>query len=183
MQGKEDFPIFATMNRFAMKSRVFSLSLVAMFLPLSVAAQKKMVVVDIETLIPIGGVNVTGNNGSFTTDSLGWFAVPDSAKSLAFSHVNYESRLINMEEVCDTVFLISKLLNIKEVVVFGHAQYRDDMKALKKQLRMNKVEAQLMAANPSGGNLLALFEYIIPKSWRSKKETKRERLKRILDAY
>lgn len=27
-----------------------------------------------------------------------------------FSHVNYESRIINLEEVRDTVFLISKLL-------------------------------------------------------------------------
>ena len=169
----------------AMKNRMMWLSLVTVFFFLSAAAQKKMVVVDIETLIPIGGVNITSKEGVFTTDSLGWFAVPDSAKSLAFSHVNYESRWINMEEVNDTVFLISKLLNIKEVVVFGHAQYRDDMKALKKQLRLEKNEAALLAANPaSGGNLLSFIGYIIPKKWRqSKKEARRERLKRILEEY
>lgn len=43
---------------------------------------------------------------------------------MVFSHVNYESRIINMEEVRDTVYLISKLLNVKEVVVFGKAKPR-----------------------------------------------------------
>lgn len=161
------------------------LSLMMVFSGLSAADQKRMVVVDIETLIPISGVNVTSKEGTVTTDSLGWFSVPDSCRSLAFSHVNYESRIVNMEEVNDTVYLISKLLNIKEVVVFGHAQYRDDMKALKKQLRLEKNEAALLAANPaSGGNLLSLLGYIIPKKWRqSKKAARRERLKRILEEY
>ena len=148
------------------------------------SAQQRRVVVDIETLIPINGVNITSREGTITSDSLGRFSVSDSCRSLAFSHVNYESRIVNMEEVNDTVFLISKLLNIKEVVVFGHAQYRDDMKALKKQLRLEKNEAALLAANPAGGNLLALIGYIIPKKWRqSKKEARRERLKRILEEY
>lgn len=161
------------------------LSLMMAFSGLSAADQKRMVVVDIETLIPISGVNVTSKEGTVTTDSLGWFSVPDSCRSLAFSHVNYESRIVNMEEVNDTVYLISKLLNIKEVVVFGHAQYRDDMKALKKQLRLEKNEAALLTANPaSGGNLLSLLGYIIPKKWRqSKKAARRERLKRILEEY
>ena len=152
---------------------------------LAASAQRRRVVVDIETLIPINGVNITSREGTITSDSLGWFSVSDSCRSLAFSHVNYESRWINMEEVNDTVFLISKLLNIKEVVVFGHAQYRDDMKALKKQLRLEKNEAALLAANPaSGGNLLSFIGYIIPKKWRqSKKEARRERLKRILEEY
>lgn len=143
-----------------------------------------MVVVDVETLIPLIGVNVTSKDGTVTTDSLGCFTVPDSCKSLAFSHVNYESRLINMEEVRDTVFLISKLLNIKEVVVFGHAKYRDDMQALKKQLRLEKSEAQLLAANPASVSLLSFVDYLVPKRWRqSKKAARRERLKRILEEY
>ena len=172
------------MNRLTIARRLFGWSLVAMLSCLSATAQRKMVVVDIETLIPINGGNITSKDGTITSDSLGYFPVPDSCRSLAFSHVNYESRIVNMEEVNDTVFLISKLLNIKEVVVFGHAQYRDDMKALKKQLRLEKNEAALLAANPAGGNLLALIGYIIPKKWRqSKKAARRERLKRILEEY
>lgn len=173
------------MNRLTIVRRLLGWSLVAMFSCLSAAAQKKMVVVDIETLISINGVNITSKEGTIMSDSLGWFSVSDSCRSLAFSHVNYESRLINTEEVGDTIFLISKLLNIKEVVVFGHAQYRDDFKELKKQLRIQKTEAQLVAANPSsGGNLLSLIGYLIPKKWKkNSKQARRERLKQILEEY
>jgi hypothetical protein len=148
-------------------------------------AQRRLSVVDIETLMPINGVNVVTKGLSAQTDSLGCITVPDSCRSVSFSHVNYESRLINLEEVNDTVFLISKLLNLKEVVVFGHAKYRDDFKELKKQLRMEKTEAQLIGADPSsGGNLLPLLAKLIPKRWKKNtKQTRRERLKQILDNY
>ena len=111
--------------------------------------------------------------------------MPDSCRSLVLSHVNYESRLINADEVGDTIFMISKLLNMKEVVVFGHAQYRDDVKELKKRLRMEKTEAELAAIDPSsGGNILPLLARLIPKKWRkNSKKARRERLKRILEEY
>ena len=123
--------------------------------------------------------------GTTTTDSLGYVSVADSCKSLSFSHVNYESRLVNLDELNDTVFLISKLLNIKEVVIFGHGPHRVLPESLKRQLRLDKKEAQLAAIDPkSGGNLLSLIGYIIPKKWRtSKKEKRRQRLKEILDNY
>ena len=109
--------------------------------------------------------------------SLGYVSVNDSCKSLSFSHVNYESRLVNLKELNDTVFLISKLLNIKEVVVFGHGQRNELPEALKRQLEIDKKEAQLAAINPSSGNLLALLSYIIPKKWRkSKKEKQRQKV-------
>ena len=88
-------------------------------------AQRRLVVVDVETLIPVAGANVVSREGTVTTDSLGHVSVSDSCKSLSLSHVNYESRLINLNEVRDTVFMISKLLNLKEVVVFGHGKKRD----------------------------------------------------------
>ena len=72
-------------------------------------AQRRLVVVDVETLIPVVGANVISKDGNCTTDSLGYFSVSDSCKTLSFSHVNYESRLVNLNEVRDTVFMISKL--------------------------------------------------------------------------
>ena len=54
---------------------------------------------------------------------------------------------------------------------------------------MDKIDAQLAAANPNGGiNLIALFNKLMPKKWLQKlrKNTKQERLKRIqkmLDEY
>ena len=151
---------------------------------IQVHAQRRLVVVDVETLLPVVGANVISKDGSATTDSLGYISVSDSCKSLSFSHVNYESRLINLKELNDTVFLISKLLNIKEVVVFGHDQRDKLPEALKRQLEIDKKEAQLAAIDPRSGNLLTLLNYIIPKKWRkSKKEKQRQRLKKILDAY
>ena len=147
-------------------------------------AQRRLVVVDVETLIPVVGANVISKDGNCTTDSLGYFSVSDSCKTLSFSHVNYESRLVNLNEVRDTVFMISKLLNIKEVVVFGHGERKELPDALKKQLEMEKENAKLAAIDPSSGNLLSLFAYLIPKKWRkNSKEARRKRLKQILENY
>ena len=130
------------------------------------------------------GANVISKDGNCTTDSLGYFSVSDSCKTLSFSHVNYESRLVNLNEVRDTVFMISKLLNIKEVVVFGHGERKELPDALKKQLEMEKENAKLAAIDPSSGNLLSLFAYLIPKKWRkNSKEARRKRLRQILENY
>ena len=147
-------------------------------------AQRRQVVVDVETLMPVAGANVSSKDGNLTTDSLGFFSVSDSCKTLSFSHVNYESRLVNLNEVSDTIFLISKLLNIKEVVVFGHGQPKELPEALKKQLEAEKENAKLAAIDPSSGNLLSLFAYLIPKKWRKNtKAARRKRLKQILENY
>ena len=149
-----------------------------------VFAQRRLVAVDIETLIPVAGANVVSKDGNTTTDSLGYFSVSDSCRSLAFSHVNYEPRMINLTEVRDTVFLISKLLNVREVVVFGHGPHDVLPEALKKQLKINKTEAELAAADPSSVNLLPLLARLVPKKWRkNKKEEKKKRLRQILNDY
>ena len=147
-------------------------------------AQRRFVVVDVETLIPVTGANVVSSDGNTTTDSLGYFSVSDSCRTLAFSHVNYEPRMINTSEVRDTVFLISKLLNVREVVVFGHGPHDVLPEALKKQLKINKTEAELAAADPSGVNLLPLLARLVPKKWRrNKKEERLKRLRQILNDY
>ena len=74
------------------KIRLFLLLLIAG--TLQGFAQRRLVVVDVETLIPVVGANVISKDGNCTTDSLGYFSVSDSCKTLSFSHVNYESRLV-----------------------------------------------------------------------------------------
>ena len=148
-------------------------------------AQRRLVVVDVETLIPVAGANVVSREGTVTTDSLGHVSVSDSCKSLSFSHVNYESRLINLNEVRDTVFMISKLLNVKEVIVFGHGKKRD-YSELQRRLGLDRVEAQLAAAGSPGMDLVALFNTLfVPKKWRAsyRKKQRMKRLKEILDRY
>ncbi len=156
---------------------------------LMASSQRRLTVVDVETLFPIGGANVVGKGVTTQTDSLGHVTVTDSCKSLIFSHVNYENRIINVEEVRDTVFLISKLLNLKEVVVLGKGKPRDELKELNSRLHLSKEEIQaIKAAQGSGVNVLALINYVIPKRWKeywrkNTKEGRRERLKKILQDY
>ena len=147
-------------------------------------SQRHLVVVDVETLIPIGGVNITSKEGVYTTDSLGWFAVPDSAKSLAFSHVNYESRLLNLSEVRDTVFLVSKYMSIREVVVFGKGKNDEIRENMNKMLVLNKTDAQLLGANPSGGNLLGIIGQFMGKILPKSKSAKRkQKAREIIENY
>ena len=65
----------------------------------SVQPKRQLTVVDVETLVPVVGANVVGKDMTLTTDSMGIVYVPKDSKSLAFSHVNYESRIINTKEV------------------------------------------------------------------------------------
>lgn len=150
-------------------------------------AQRRLSVIDVETLVPVVGANVVSSEGTTTTDSLGMFSIADSCKTLVFSHVNYEPRIINVNEVRDTVYLISKLLNLKEVIVFGHGKKRDHSDLIK-SLKLNKTEAELAAAKVDVGaslNLGKVLKALIPKRRRKgyRKEQQRKRLKEILEEY
>ncbi|MBR3398457.1 MAG: hypothetical protein IKH08_01605, partial [Prevotella sp.] len=70
-------------------------------------AQRRLSVINVETLQPVAGANVVSSQGTTTTDSLGVFFITDSCQTLVFSHVNYESRIVNLEEVQDTIYMIS----------------------------------------------------------------------------
>jgi hypothetical protein len=151
----------------------------------TVSAQRQLVVVDIETLIPVVGASVVSKGGTLITDSLGYVSVADSCKSLSFSHVNYESRIINLKEVRDTVYMISKLLNLKEVVVFGHGKKRD-FSELQKRLSLDKVEAQLISGGKRGMDLITAFNTLfVPKKWRKsyRRKQRMKRLQETLDNY
>lgn len=151
-------------------------------LSLPVFGQRRFVVVDIETGVPISGVNVVSStHQADTTNWQGQIDIPDTCRTLLFSHVNYESRMVNVTELRDTVFLISKLLNLKEVVVFGKGKGNDELtERLKKQMRIDKTEKELAAADPSAGfNVLGL----VSKLFSRRKESKKEKLRRILEDY
>ena len=148
----------------------------------AVRGQRRLIVVDVETRVPIRGVNVLSSASlqADTTDWQGLVSVPDTCRSLSFSHVKYESRLLNLDEVKDTVFLISKLMGLPEVTVFGHGKGEDKLKELKKRMRISKEEAQLAAADPAAGfNVLGLIQKLVKR----RKESKKERFRRILEEY
>ena len=158
--------------------------LLALFLAVlcvTVRGQRHLVVVDVETGVPIRGVSVVSSaNRTDTTDWQGSITLPDSCRSLSLSHVKYESRILNLNEVKDTVFLISKLMGLPEVTVIGHGKGEDRLKELKQSLVIDPKEAQLAAADPSRGfNVLGLLQALLKK----RKESKKERFRRILEEY
>lgn len=148
--------------------------------------QRQLVVADLETELPVAQVSVQGPSEVLQSDSLGRFMVSDSVRTLVLSHVNYESRIVNLDEVRDTVFLVSKYLSVREVVVFGKGRVpADELAQLKKSIRMARTEAQLAAADPSQANLLPLLSYLVPKKWKKshRKAQRRKRHEDILREY
>ena len=89
--------------------------------------------------------------------------------------------------------MISKLLNIKEVVVFGKGPLEELPFDMKEELKRKTIDAQLAAANPNSGiQVFEILKMLIPKKWLAsirkslKKNSKEERLKRlqkVLDEY
>lgn len=180
-QGEEDCLLLYPMKTI----RIFFVLMLAI-ISASVTAQRKLVIADVETLRPVAGVNVVGKGFSIQADSMGYFSLPDSSKTAVFSHVNYESRIVNMSEVRgDTVYLISKLLAVEGVVVFGKGKNEDKLKELKKRISLDKTERELATVDPSRGtDLLKLLNYITPKKWRKKsKAEKKKELRQKLDEY
>ena len=151
---------------------------------ITATAQRRLVTVDVETGAPLRGVNVQSHHFIATTDSLGFVTIPDSLHTFLFSHVNYESSLINTYQTADTVYLISKLNNLGEVLVLGKGKKEDDgMDELRERIKKQaQIEAELAAANPNG-NLFGLIGYLIPKKWKNRKENKRKRHAEILENY
>ena len=171
------------MSTFAPMNRLLVI-LALVFLSLPALAQRRLVVCDVESLQPISQVSVRSSAGVDITDSLGYFSVPDTCKSLVFTHVNYESRLLNLSEVRDTVFLVSKYMSIREVVVFGKGKNDEVAERMNKMLGLDKTDAQLLGANPSGGNLLGLIGHAIGKLLPKSKSAKRkQKAREIIENY
>ena len=101
-----------------------------------------------------------------------------------FTHVNYESRLLNLSEVRDTVFLVSKYMSMREVVVFGKGKNDEIRENMNKMLVLNKTDAQLLGANPSGGNLLGIIGQFLGKILPKGKSAKRkQKAREIIENY
>lgn len=160
-----------------------TLTLCLLVMSVAVCAQRRMVVCDIETLSPISQVSVRSSAGVEVTDSMGFFSVPDSCRSLVFTHLNYESRLLNVDEVRDTVFLVSHEMSMREVVVFGKGKDDGLRDRINKMLVLNKTDAQLLGSDPSqGGNLLGLIGKLLPKR-KTRAEKRKQKAREIIENY
>lgn len=92
---------------------------------------RRITVVDIETMIPISGVNVRPDGQSpKATDYLGRVELTERFDSIRFSHVEYMPERLSFIEFRDTMYLYPRHNQLDEVVVMGVSpQLRKAMKA------------------------------------------------------
>ena len=85
-----------------------------------VMAQRKIVVVDFETGLPVKGVSVRCDRSpAVLTNRLGQVEVRQMFDSISFSHVEYARDKLAYAEIEDTMYLVPLRYEIDEVVVMG----------------------------------------------------------------
>lgn len=142
-------------------------------------AQRRVVVVDMDTNVPIRDVSVKIDSQKVVqTDYLGRIDVPIVFDSIAFSHVRYEHERLTMTEVGDTMFLLPKEHTLPEV----------NVSAIKPELmaRLNawvkKAAQEGAALAPRGGGFSFDFANLLDR--RGRRDRKHlERAKKILKEW
>lgn len=169
-----------------MKQYLASIGLL-LVVSLAIAAQRRMIVVDAETKVPVRDVQVYTPEGMDTLTAWdGTFAVPDSFSHLTFRHPHFEQRYILSSELQgDTVWLLPVSNALGEVIIWGRRRFDERMANILKPSAEQALLDQLPQAVPAGPNVLALAGWlyektigkILAKRSRSKKHQKAMREK------
>jgi hypothetical protein len=143
---------------------------------MSAFAQKRGVIIDIETRVPIGDARLfLSTNKEVDTNYRGEFHIVGDFNSLSIVHPKYLTRKMTCAEMTDTIFLIPIMNELSEVVVWGK---KKDISA---QFALNPFDLKLASINPNSGiNLLGLLGYMFKSH---KKEKQQERNKEVLKNY
>jgi len=140
------------------------------------SAQKKCVILDIETKQPVRDAHVQVDSTSvLKTNYRGECVLPDKFKKISISNPLYETLALNLNEVRDTIVLLSNANRIKEVVVNGKRPVlKLNFDGIKENLHLNQVQSQ--GFNPLGlvGSLVKVI---------AKPHKKKDRKKWILENY
>jgi len=150
--------------------------------PLAVVAQRQLVVVNVESRVPIRDVIVTADDGrKFRTPWDGVIEWPDSVERLDFRHPDFESRYVLKPEVQgDTIFLIPNIHALREVVVLGERRFDKRMSSMmyispEKKLSMDLERIQV----PGGFNPVAFALWVYDKTLRKKVDDRKRRKKAL----
>ncbi len=163
---------FAAMNR---RAHIFVLLLSA---SLSLSAQRRGVVVNMETGVPQCDVIVYTDGGeSVVTAWDGSFILRDSFTVVRFASPHFEKRTVCLSEFTDTIRLLPSQNTLSEVEVWGRR------KDLSRRFRPDKGELQLQQPVQQGFNLLGILSYFMKKDRPTRKERRRQRHQELLDNY
>ncbi len=160
--------------------------LVALLVPVAATAkaQRRLLVVNAETKVPVRDVQVyTDNNHHTRTLWDGTCAVPDSFGRVSFRHPNYVQRYILRSELRnDTVWLLPKQHVLNEVVVWGHRRFDERMASILRPSPQQVERDKLPQVIPAGPNVLALMAWVFEKTI-GKKMAQRAKRKKSLKAH
>ena len=145
-------------------------------------AQRQMVVVNVESKVPVRDVIVSTDHGREVRTSWdGFFEVPDSFERIDFRHPDFEHRYVLKSELQgDTIFLIPNTNALREVVIYGERRFDKRMTSMLQTTSQHKLDATLERIKiPAGFNPVAFALWVYDLTMRQKVED-RQRRKRAL---
>lgn len=145
--------------------------LLMMPLSLVMVAQRQMVVVNVESKVPVRDVIVSTDKGEkIRTPWDGVITLPDSVKRIDFRHPDYEHRYVLTSEIRgDSIFLIPNGNLLSEVVIYGERRFDKRMAQMMSTTPEKSLDAQLARIKvPAGfyplGFALWLYNITMRKS-------------------
>ena len=148
----------------------------------AIMAQQKLVVVNVESKVPIRDVKICTDNGQeMRTAWDGQFIVPDSFHRIDFIHPDFERRYVLRGELhSDTIFLIPNVNALHEVVIYGKRRRFDDRMAMILKPSPQQIERDKMPQYvPAGINPFGLLKLIYDLTLRDKVKDKARRKKAL----
>ena len=152
--------------------------LILLLVGFSMKAQRRILLLDSDTNMPISGVSVSTDEGeTVTSDGKGFVTLSIPFDTVRFSHLKYSSEMLKKEEVRDTVYLIPTVHMLPEVTV---SELAPEIKMLIKGWVAQAV-AEGAAMAPQG---IASFDFANMLDRRRRRDKKHlEKAKEILEKW
>ena len=141
-------------------------------------AQRQMVVVNIESKVPVRDVIVSADDGREVRSSWnGLFEVPDSFERIDFRHPDFEHRYVLKSELLgDTIFLIPNANALSEVVIYGERRFDKRITQMLRSSPEKSLDAQLANIKiPADFNPIGFALWIYDITMRQKVEDRQRR--------
>ena len=154
---------------------------ILLLLPSVVLARRQMVVVNVESKVPVRDVRISTDGGQeIRTSWDGLFALPDSFRRLDFHHPDFERRYVLSSELKgDTIFLIPNVNALREVVIYGERRFDKRMAQMLKPSPQQLERDKLPQVIPAGPNVLAIAAWLYENLYGKKREKRLARKKAL----
>lgn len=146
-------------------------------LSLEAGAQKKYVILEFETKMPVrdAQVQVDSSSSVVMTNYLGECVLPDKFKKISIFSPLHEPLTLNFSQVRDTIILLPNVNRLNEVVINGdRPPLKLNFNRMKDNIHLNQVQSQ-------GFNPIALIGSLVKVFFKPHK--KKDMKKFILETY